>query len=56
VRRVAAAALCAALFILGVSPAPAERSIKPPPVTVDVNSPGQTISHHLFGSTSVVDE
>jgi hypothetical protein len=44
VRRVAAAALSAAFFILGVSPAPAERWIKPPPVTVDVNSPGQRVA------------
>jgi len=49
----AIAALCAALFIASVTPAPAQRSIKPPPVTVAVSYPGQYVSIATIDRTPV---
>ena len=49
----ATAALCAALFIASVTPAPAQRSIKPPPVTVAVSYPGQYVSIATIDRTPV---
>ncbi len=43
-RHLATAALGAALFILGTAPAQPERTIKPPPVTVSIDAPGQIVS------------
>jgi hypothetical protein len=43
-RYFAAAALGAALFALAAVPAPAERWIKPPPVSVSVDTPGQRVA------------
>src|SRR5215469_990827 len=47
------AALCAALFILGPAPAPGERHIKPPPITVSVDYPGQVVSIGSIDRTPV---
>ncbi|HME82927.1 MAG TPA: hypothetical protein VKF82_12760 [Candidatus Eremiobacteraceae bacterium] len=43
-RHLATAALCAALFVLGTSQARPGLTIKPPPITVSVDAPGQRVA------------